>query len=35
VGFQLVAPAFDEALLLRVGQAFQARTRFHLERPAA
>jgi len=35
VGFQIVAPAFDEALLLRVGQEFQRRTRFHLERPAA
>jgi aspartyl-tRNA(Asn)/glutamyl-tRNA(Gln) amidotransferase subunit A len=35
VGFQLVAPAFDEALLLRVGNEFQRRTKWHLERPAA
>jgi len=34
VGFQLVAPAFDEALLLRVGNEFQRRTKFHLDRPA-
>jgi aspartyl-tRNA(Asn)/glutamyl-tRNA(Gln) amidotransferase subunit A len=33
VGFQLVAPAFDEALLLRVGSEFQRRTKWHLERP--
>ena len=33
VGFQLVAPAFDEALLLRVGNEFQRRTKWHLERP--
>jgi len=34
VGFQLVAPAFDEALLVRVGNEFQRRTKWHLERPA-
>ena len=35
VGFQLVAPAFDEALLLRVGAEYQRRTRWHAARPAA
>ena len=35
VGFQLVAPAFDEALLLRVGKEFQRRTKHHLARPNA
>jgi aspartyl-tRNA(Asn)/glutamyl-tRNA(Gln) amidotransferase subunit A len=35
VGFQLVAPAFDEALLLRVGAEYQRRTRWHTARPAA
>jgi len=35
VGFQLVAPAFDEALLLRVGMEFQRKTTFHLARPGA
>jgi aspartyl-tRNA(Asn)/glutamyl-tRNA(Gln) amidotransferase subunit A len=34
VGFQLVAPAFDEAILVRVGNEFQRRTKFHLARPA-
>ena len=34
VGFQLVAPAFDEAILLRVGNEFQRRTKWHLARPA-
>jgi aspartyl-tRNA(Asn)/glutamyl-tRNA(Gln) amidotransferase subunit A len=33
VGFQLVAPAFDEALLLRVGNEYQRRTKWHLARP--
>ena len=33
VGFQLVAPAFDEAILLRVGNEYQRRTKWHLERP--
>jgi aspartyl-tRNA(Asn)/glutamyl-tRNA(Gln) amidotransferase subunit A len=35
VGFQLVTPAFDEALLVRVGMEFQRKTTFHLARPAA
>jgi aspartyl-tRNA(Asn)/glutamyl-tRNA(Gln) amidotransferase subunit A len=35
VGFQLVAPPFDEALLVRVGAEYQRRTRWHLERPIA
>ena len=34
VGFQLVAPAFDEALLLRVGMEYQRRTNWHRARPA-
>ncbi len=33
VGFQLVAPAFDEALLLKVGNEYQRRTEWHLARP--
>jgi Asp-tRNA(Asn)/Glu-tRNA(Gln) amidotransferase A subunit family amidase len=33
VGFQLVAPAFDEALLLRVGGEYQRRTNWHKARP--
>lgn len=34
VGFQLVAPAFDEAILLRVGMEYQRRTNWHRARPA-
>ena len=33
VGFQLVAPAFDEAILLRVGMEYQRRTDWHKARP--
>ena len=33
VGMQLVANWFDEAMLFRVGQAFQQRTEFHRVRP--
>lgn len=33
VGLQLVGRPFDEALLLRVGHAFQRRTDWHLRRP--
>ena len=32
-GFQVVAPAFEEASLMRVGRAFQEATAFHKERP--
>ncbi len=35
LGFQLVAPAFDEAVLLRVGQEYQRRTQWHLGKPVA
>ncbi|MEP7028128.1 MAG: amidase [Candidatus Eisenbacteria bacterium] len=35
VGFQLVAPAFDEALLLRIGMEYQRRTSWHRARPKA
>jgi aspartyl-tRNA(Asn)/glutamyl-tRNA(Gln) amidotransferase subunit A len=35
VGFQLVAPAFDEAILLRVGMEYQRRTNWHRARPLA
>ncbi len=35
VGFQIVAPAFDEALLLRVGMEYQRRTNWHRARPTA
>jgi aspartyl-tRNA(Asn)/glutamyl-tRNA(Gln) amidotransferase subunit A len=34
VGLQLLGRAFDEATLLRLGAAYQARTAFHLARPA-
>ena len=33
VGFQFVAAPWDEALLLDLGAMWQARTRFHAERP--
>ena len=32
-GFQLVAPAFEEATLLRIGRAYQERTAWHKARP--
>jgi aspartyl-tRNA(Asn)/glutamyl-tRNA(Gln) amidotransferase subunit A len=32
-GFQVVAPAFEEATLLRIGRAYQERTAWHRERP--
>jgi aspartyl-tRNA(Asn)/glutamyl-tRNA(Gln) amidotransferase subunit A len=32
-GFQIMGAAFEEGLLLDLGEAYQARTRFHLERP--
>jgi aspartyl-tRNA(Asn)/glutamyl-tRNA(Gln) amidotransferase subunit A len=32
-GFQIMGAAFEEGLLLELGEAYQARTRFHLERP--
>lgn len=32
-GFQVVAPAFEEATLLRIGRAYQAKTAWHRERP--
>jgi aspartyl-tRNA(Asn)/glutamyl-tRNA(Gln) amidotransferase subunit A len=32
-GFQVVAPAFEEASTLRIGRAFQEATAFHKERP--
>jgi aspartyl-tRNA(Asn)/glutamyl-tRNA(Gln) amidotransferase subunit A len=32
-GFQVVAPAFEEATLLRIGRAWQAKTAWHRERP--
>ena len=32
-GFQIVAPPDEEALLLDLGELYQGRTRFHLERP--
>lgn len=34
-GFQLVAPAFEEATLVRIGRAYQERTAWHRERPPA
>jgi aspartyl-tRNA(Asn)/glutamyl-tRNA(Gln) amidotransferase subunit A len=34
-GFQLVAPAFEEATLIRIGRAYQERTAWHKERPPA
>ncbi len=33
VGFQVVAAPYDEALLLEIGERYQARTPFHRERP--
>ncbi len=33
VGFQIVAPPFGEGLLLELGELYQKRTRWHLERP--
>jgi aspartyl-tRNA(Asn)/glutamyl-tRNA(Gln) amidotransferase subunit A len=33
IGVQLLAPALDEAMLLRVADAYQRRTRHHLARP--
>ena len=33
IGLQLLAPALDEATLLRVADAYQRRTRHHLARP--
>jgi len=33
VGFQLVGPPFSEGLLLDLGELYQQRTRWHLERP--
>jgi Asp-tRNA(Asn)/Glu-tRNA(Gln) amidotransferase A subunit family amidase len=32
-GFQIVGPPWEEGMLLRVGEIFQARTSFHRERP--
>lgn len=32
-GFQIMGSAFDEGLLLDLGEAYQARSRFHRERP--
>jgi len=32
-GFQVVAPAFEEASTMRIGRAFQEATAFHKERP--
>ncbi|HET6599712.1 MAG TPA: hypothetical protein VFG60_07090 [Burkholderiaceae bacterium] len=33
VGFQLIGPHFEEALLLQAGCAFQQATEWHLQRP--
>jgi aspartyl-tRNA(Asn)/glutamyl-tRNA(Gln) amidotransferase subunit A len=33
VGFQIMGSAFEEPTLLELGEAYQARTRFHQERP--
>jgi aspartyl-tRNA(Asn)/glutamyl-tRNA(Gln) amidotransferase subunit A len=33
VGFQLMGPPFSEGLLLDLGEAYQKRTKWHLERP--
>lgn len=33
VGFQIMGPPFEEAMLLEMGELYQSRTRFHLERP--
>jgi aspartyl-tRNA(Asn)/glutamyl-tRNA(Gln) amidotransferase subunit A len=33
LGLQIAGPAFSEALLLRVGDAYQRRTDWHLRRP--
>jgi aspartyl-tRNA(Asn)/glutamyl-tRNA(Gln) amidotransferase subunit A len=33
VGFQIVGPPFSEGLLLDLGEVYQKRTRWHLERP--
>ena len=33
VGFQIVAAPYDEATLLDLGDLYQSRTKFHLERP--
>jgi aspartyl-tRNA(Asn)/glutamyl-tRNA(Gln) amidotransferase subunit A len=32
-GFQLIAPAFEEAVVLRIGRAYQEKTAWHRERP--
>jgi aspartyl-tRNA(Asn)/glutamyl-tRNA(Gln) amidotransferase subunit A len=32
-GFQIMGPAFEEGLLCDLGEVWQTRTRFHLERP--
>jgi len=34
VGFQIMAAPFEEALLLDLGELYQSRTEFHLQRPA-
>ena len=34
VGFQVMGAAFEEGLLLDLGETYQERTRFHLERPS-
>jgi aspartyl-tRNA(Asn)/glutamyl-tRNA(Gln) amidotransferase subunit A len=34
VGFQIMGSAFEESVLLDLGEAYQARTRHHLERPS-
>jgi Asp-tRNA(Asn)/Glu-tRNA(Gln) amidotransferase A subunit family amidase len=34
IGLQLIAPAFDEATLLRAAHAYQTVTHWHLRRPA-
>ena len=33
VGFQIMAAPFEEALLLDLGELYQSRTEFHLQRP--
>jgi Asp-tRNA(Asn)/Glu-tRNA(Gln) amidotransferase A subunit family amidase len=33
VGFQVMAPAFEEQVAMRVALAYQGRTRWHEERP--
>ena len=33
IGFQIMAAPFDEALLIELGELWQSKTKFHLERP--